>query len=135
MKKNLLLIPFVIIILVLLGIGFFDFKTNKLQSSPNSTEIAEKAPSSIKNISQITLDVVSPQNNSTVKDGAIIVSGKTLPNADVFVNDKELKADAYGNFSTSTVLDEGPNIVVVAANDAAGNISEREIAVTFNPNF
>ncbi len=141
MKKNFLLVPFVIIILVLLGIGLFDLNKTKSQTSSSGREITDsqngqtiESPSSIKNISQITLEITSPKNNSTVKNGTVTVSGKTLSNADVFVNDKELKADAFGNFSTSVQLDEGQNTIVVAANDPQGNISEREINVTFDPN-
>lgn len=80
---------------------------------------------------QITLNVASPQDGATVSDANISVSGKTLPGADVFVNETELTADANGNFSTQLTLDEGENTISVSANDNSGNSAEQELTVTY----
>jgi hypothetical protein len=61
------------------------------------------------------------------------VQGKTSANAEVFVNDKEAKADASGSFSIAIVLDEGENIISVAANDASGNYASQDLTVTYTP--
>jgi hypothetical protein len=78
----------------------------------------------------LTLDITSPQNNQTVKTSIIKVQGKTLPKAEVFVNDIEAIADSSGNFSVSITLDEGENIISVSVNDDLGNYLEKEITVT-----
>ncbi len=77
------------------------------------------------------LTVTAPQANSTVSSSAISVSGKTVPNAEIFVNEIDTKADAGGNFTVPYVLEEGENYIVVGANDDSGNYHEQEIMVTF----
>lgn len=81
----------------------------------------------------ITLVVTSPVNNVTVTSSTIVVKGKTLSGADVFVNDVETKADSNGNFSVSLDLDEGENYILIVANDINGNYSEKDMTVTYTP--
>ncbi|MFZ5535784.1 MAG: Ig-like domain-containing protein [Patescibacteria group bacterium] len=81
--------------------------------------------------SAITLVVTSPQDNSTVTTGSLVVRGKTVPGAEVFVNDAETRADTGGNFSVTISLDEGENYILVVANDPQGNYSEKEITVIY----
>jgi len=79
---------------------------------------------------EIFLEITTPKENDVVSSSLLTVRGKTLPKADVFVNDKELRADSNGNFSTNITLDEGENMVVVVSNDNTGNYVEREFLVT-----
>ena len=79
----------------------------------------------------LPLSVVQPQNGITVKSAQIQVIGKTAPNAEIFVNDKETVADAKGNFSVAFTLEDGENYILVGANDAKGNFAEQELSVTF----
>lgn len=79
------------------------------------------------------LMIMSPTPDATVTTAAVTVSGKTFPNADVFVDEQELKADAKGMFSTTVTLDEGENSILVTANDDDGNDAEQEIMVTYEP--
>lgn len=81
----------------------------------------------------LSLTLTSPANRTTVSTSTITVSGKTSANAEVFINDKTVKADSSGNFSTSLTLDEGENIIAVSANDANGNFVEKEITITYQP--
>jgi cytoskeletal protein RodZ len=78
----------------------------------------------------ISITITSPQNGATLSSGTVTVTGKTSPNADVFVNDQEVHADASGNFSAKIDLDEGQNEIIVTANDAYGNAAEQDINVT-----
>lgn len=81
----------------------------------------------------ITLTVSSPANNSTVANPSVVVKGKTVAGAEVFVNDLETKADAAGYFSVTMTLDEGDNYILVVANDINGNYSEKDLTVTYSP--
>lgn len=81
----------------------------------------------------ISLIVSSPSNNTTVASSSLQVKGKTVPGAEVFVNDAETKADSNGNFSVTLTLDEGDNYILVVANDTNGNYSEKDIAITYTP--
>lgn len=82
--------------------------------------------------SEITLTITSPTNGATVTTATTVVRGKTKPNAEVFVNDEDTIADANGNFSVTLSLDDGENPIVVSANDADGNIAERELSVNYD---
>lgn len=84
-------------------------------------------------VTGITLSISSPANNSTVASSSVIVRGKTVANADVFVNDAETKSDGSGSFSVTLTLDEGENYILVVANDANGNYSEKDLTVTYTP--
>ncbi len=81
---------------------------------------------------QIPLVVSEPTNNQVVTVPTVTVSGTTASNADVFVNDQQLKADTQGKFSTSIHLDEGDNTIIIVTNDAMGNSLEKDIVVTYN---
>ncbi|MBI5619602.1 hypothetical protein HY950_01455 [Candidatus Gottesmanbacteria bacterium] len=80
----------------------------------------------------MTLTVTSPTNGATVTSASLTVSGKTTPRAEVFVNDAETRADSRGNFSVRIALDEGENSLIVFANDADGNVAEKEITITYD---
>ena len=82
--------------------------------------------------STIFLSVTTPQDNQTVTSSVISVQGRTIPNAEVFVNDQSLRANNQGLFQTTVTLEEGENLISVSANDIAGNYSEKELVVHFN---
>lgn len=75
------------------------------------------------------LDITEPKYNTIFSKSILKVKGVTEPNAEVFVNMKQLKADASGDFSAVLNLDEGQNMIVVVANDESGNYAEKEISV------
>jgi Glucodextranase, domain B len=80
----------------------------------------------------LTLTISAPANGATVTNPAVAVKGKTSPNAEVFVNEAEGKADASGNFSIGLTLDEGENYLIIMANDAQGNVAEKELTITYD---
>lgn len=100
--------------------------------SVKPADVKQDATSMVTQISQITLTVSSPVNNSTVTTAKVVVKGKTLPKAEVFVNEAEGVADGNGNFSLSVNLDEGSNDIIVTAVDAEGNVAETVVTVTYN---
>lgn len=97
--------------------------------SLNQTKEVGTQTTEQKTVSQISLEITEPQNNITVDTSSVTVRGKTIPNAVVFINDQELKADTSGGFTTSISLDEGENTIIIVANDDFGNYSEKEITV------
>ncbi len=146
MKKYLPILVFVFFaIALILGIKQMRTPQNKSSIAPLTTTIvptgAKKpggaVPSVTGTISRgaaITLAVNTPSDNTTVTSGSIEVRGKTVPDAEVFVNDAEAKADGNGNFAVTISLDEGENYILVVANDAQGNYSEKEITVIYEAN-
>lgn len=124
-----------IIVIALIAGGYYYWTKTKSGTLTNPSgiqnifNIGNPTPTPANN--QITLDVTSPIDGSTVSSPNITVSGKTLPGADVFVNNTELTADANGNFSIQVTLDEGNNQITVSANDNSGFSSEKDLTVTY----
>lgn len=142
--------PIVIGILVIVGAFLFIRQFRAAQQVTNLPSLDSAAPATtggadttpaavsttpytINRATGISLTVSSPANNTTVSSASLMVRGKTVAGAEVFVNDAETTADASGNFSVSVNLDEGENYILVVVNDAAGNYSEKELTVIYAP--
>lgn len=139
MSKVWIIVLIIVGVLVLGGAGFVGYKMLYPQAVPTislpmvKTSPATPATTTPKPVSQISLQVIQPTSGQVLSAATVNVSGKTVANADVSVNDKDLKADTMGNFSTMVNLDEGDNPISVTAFDADGNTSEQEITVTYQP--
>lgn len=96
--------------------------------SPEAVTTEEKSAQAA-----FTFTVLSPETNTTVKTALITVTGKTVPQADIFVNDVDAKSDAKGNFSVSYALEEGENYIIIGANDSFGNFAEQELHIYYEP--
>lgn len=126
-----------LLVLVDVGVGAFAFYRSVPKTQPTLIPVQNIIyPSSIptpapKN--QVSLIISSPKNNQTVSSPNLTVSGSTVSNADVSVNDKDLSADSKGNFSTTVTLDEGENEILVVTSDESGNFSEQTVLVTYTP--
>lgn len=124
----------VILVILFIALSFISGK-NSLNKLENINPIKKFLPvNNVNNINnELSLNISSPVSGVVVNQSSIEVKGATIPNAAVFVNEDELKADSQGNFSANVILDEGENTIVVVANDDQGNFEEREINVTYNP--
>lgn len=144
--KNYL--PIVIGVLVLAGAGIFvrqysmsrnvllRTQESAVQTTPtggSSTPTKAATKDALVLTSGITLTISTPSNNTTVSNSSLAVKGKTVAGAEVFINNAETKADANGNFSVKLTLEEGENYILIVANDAAGNYSEKELSITYTP--
>jgi hypothetical protein len=79
---------------------------------------------------KITLTITSPKDGATLNSTNVAIVGKTEPNAELFINDVEGKADSNGDFSISVGLEEGQNQLIIDANDDSGNVAEETLTVT-----
>lgn len=106
--------------------------TQERQNQTQPGQAATTSPiNSIKG--EIPLSVSEPQDGSISQVSVIKVKGTTAPNAEVYVNDSQTKADANGSFTVSLALDEGDNYILVAAADPIGRYSEKELTVSYQP--
>lgn len=127
-----------LLVLVVTGLlalgGVWGFQKSQRSGGNPATPSIYTAPGAAakpsKSGNAIILSVVSPANGSTVTTPQITVTGQTVPNAEVTVNDQDVTADASGNFSVNVTLDEGENTINVQTNDSDGNTSEQELTVT-----
>ncbi len=136
-SKNKTLVVVIVLVIALLGLVYFVLtkgysgkviNISTILQSPTPTQNTQQE-TAVETLSKISLSVTSPIDGETLNSTNVTVKGKTVPNADVFVNDQSGKADAGGNFSISIGLDEGSNVLVVLANDANGNAAEQDLAV------
>lgn len=133
-----------VLLLLAVGIGGFIVFNKRLAESKaekerqdaaverevlNETGTVKKTPVVLEQT--FRLQILSPSDGSTVTSPNITFRGNTVAQAEVFVNDKEVIADAEGNFSLPLTLEEGDNPIMVVANDAEGNVSEAEIVVIY----
>ncbi len=109
---------------------------NLSQPTPTPTAIVNEnyvvtSPQEVGQTNQrgIFLTITDPKDKATVNSSSVTVKGKTAGGATVFVNDKEVRADNGGNFSSKATLEEGENTIIIVANDADGNYIEKEIMV------
>ena len=145
MKKSYLVIPITIITLVVIGVALSSLQKiksdggtnsnsiNQNTTQQNTAETASNTQAQADNIgapNDIPLTISSPQSGTTVSLDSVIVRGKTVPYAEVLINEIDFKADASGNFSSTVFLDEGENTIFITAIDGNGNASEKEITVT-----
>jgi len=82
------------------------------------------------------LTVDQPQDGSVFngdKNKKITVSGKTNPDVALTLNDHVIVLNNEGSFSYLYTLNDGENSLKIVATDQAGNKTEKEIKVTFNP--
>jgi hypothetical protein len=84
-------------------------------------------------VSEIPLTISSPLPDAIITISSATIRGKTTPGADVSINEKDVIADANGNYNATIALDQGENLVIVTAVDPDGLVAEKEIVVTYDP--
>lgn len=130
---------------ILLAAGLLTF-SSCTKKSPSATPtphptIQTPAPTVVPTASEpisykeqdILLKITSPQNDTTVTTEKIIINGITAANAEVFINNMELKADDKGGFSTQLNLHEGENNIFISANNKKGEASTEELILNYTP--
>lgn len=76
---------------------------------------------------------ISPETGSIIDINIIAITGKTQPDATVFINWELADVDPKGNFSLQVLLDEGFNVFDILAIDDDGNDMETEIIIYLLP--
>ena len=133
-RGNTLLIALILVVIIGAG-GYYIYNSSLLDSSnlQSGYVLATLSPQAtsgpVSTSEELTLTITSPMSGAELTNKNITITGKTSPNADVFVNDAETKADIKGNFSLKIILDEGINELIVSANDTDGNVVEQTLSV------
>ncbi len=147
MAKNTIVSVVIVVILALAGSLFVYMQTGRKntvsennkgtfpaeeRSGSLETEPVNESPGTISTTapsSPMTLTVSYPLDRATVSTAGITVKGTTSPQAEVFVNETEVVANANGAFSAYITLEEGDNYIVIVATDQDGNSVEKEMTV------
>lgn len=127
---------FPVLLVVIIVIIFSNYQKNnqtikKMLNSKNAVTIqpTDLIKKTVNKSEKIFLQVDEPKNNITVNNPIINISGKTIANGYIFINEQELKADVNGVFASATTLDEGENYILIVASDDLGNSVEKDILV------
>jgi len=81
----------------------------------------------------LTLQVLSPQDGTSVKTPQVLVVGTSTPGAVVTVNDDIIEVGADGKFQSTVALVQGKNVVEIVASDDQGNEQNIELTVIYQP--
>lgn len=82
------------------------------------------------------LEISSPNDGETIvgkNNQNLVVSGKTEPDAKVYIDEKVTFPNTEGNFSYTFRLEEGENLITVEAIDKGGNVARSELSINFDP--
>jgi bacillopeptidase F len=75
--------------------------------------------------------VLSPDDDSVVSTPEIPVSGMTVPDSYLTVNGIPIVVEGDGSFTTTVVLEEGPNLIEVIASDGGGDEQSAVLAIIY----
>ena len=112
--------------------------TNNIQVV--ATDIQGNQATKIVTVTSITvsarpfmLAITEPKHASVVSDQIIRLSGRTGPESVVSVNGDLQSVDLTGAFSTTVLLEPGPNLFDVVATNIDGRTSSSVVAVIYRP--
>lgn len=141
MKKEKILLLFIasVVGLMVAGMIFYIYESSKDISSSKLKKVAVIAPTPTPKPS-IYLNVSSPKNEEVLDKRILTVSGKTLPNANIFtlspIDESAGQATSEGDFSLTLNLDDDQNIIRITAIAPNGEtISEARIVTFSTENF
>lgn len=104
--------------------------TNSVKVDTSESTEAEKAASGSASFPSFLLQVEAPADGVTVSSASVEVRGRTVPGAEVFVNESQVFPNASGEFKTKVSLTEGENVILVVAGNEEGD-SEVERTVYY----
>jgi hypothetical protein len=82
------------------------------------------------------LTVTSPSDGTSFYGSSqrqVTIQGTTDAGSQITVNDRIVSVDDSGNFQYTTTLNDGANSFVVKSTDQAGNTTEKDMTLNFNP--
>lgn len=143
MKKEVLLaiiIGITLGLIIMAGVKFNSLKSiitgNEKQTtiadavSPVPTSTITPTPES-----NLTISILSPENESIIETSSVELTGKTSPLSTVVIIAEEdeiiLQSGAQGEFETSVDLIGGENIIEITAYDSKGGEVKTDLTLTY----
>lgn len=83
-----------------------------------------------------SLTVTSPSDGTSFygsNQRQVTIQGTTDSGSQITINDRIVSVDDSGNFQYTTTLNNGANTFAVKSTDQAGNTTEKDITLNFNP--
>lgn len=114
-KKYFLMWPhflrrFVGILAIVLIVAFLGFSVERIFSAPS-------------------LVIFEPMDDLITKSQRLDIIGRSEPEAEVIINNRNIAIDAGGNFKTSVDLQNGLNLIKITAKKRYGRVREVDLRV------
>lgn len=111
---------------------------NKIYGKSSDEKDHESLPSQTINLlydnQTPSLKINEPEDGKEIQgDKKVTVSGKTDPDAQIYINDTRLIVNPVGEFSTSYNLNDGENTLIIKAQDKASNSKSETRKVIYKP--
>jgi len=103
--------------------------TNKVSPSSNILNVFYDK-------TQPSLEINSPQDNAKFSGSSqknIMIEGKTDEDNFVYINNHPAVIKKDGQFTLTYELNEGENLIKIVAQNKAGNQTEKDLTIYFNP--
>jgi len=102
---------------------------------PSPTPLITQAPTLTPALS-LPLEIINPENESSIEEEEITLEGKTTPGSVVVViypeGENIVEADKEGNFETEITLVGGANEIKITAYDEEGNQAEKNLTLVYS---
>ena len=99
-------------------------------SEPTATPSATATPEPTL-ATELFLEVITPEDGSVVSQETIVIEGITTPDAVVSIDGETVGVNAQGEFSVEVSLQEGPNLIEVAASNLTGGQESTLLSVFY----
>lgn len=138
MKTEKVIISFIAVIvgIIAAGIAFYFYQSTKTITPPKTTitPVAKTPTPTVDSSFFLTLDV--PKDEDVVEKKTITVSGKTIPEATVIistqVSEEVVTPSRTGNFTTTTTIENGTNLIEVIAIAPDGRDKKEIRTITYS---
>lgn len=121
--------------LLVAGIAFYLFQTTRTVAPGNTKVVSIVSPSPTP-LPAIFLTIDKPKDEEVVSNKVLAISGKTTSNAVVAIitdtSEDVINPAKNGDFSTTTTLDEGQNVIEVIAIAPNGESVRVKKTVTYS---
>jgi hypothetical protein len=143
MKKEVLLaiiIGITLGLIIMAGVKFNSLKSFITGNEKQTTIADAVSPAPTSTItptpeSDLTISILSPENESIIETSSVELTGKTSPLSTVVIIAEEdeiiLQSGAQGEFETSVDLIGGENIIEITAYDSKGSEVKTDLTLTY----
>ncbi|MGI6775984.1 MAG: Ig-like domain-containing protein [Patescibacteria group bacterium] len=122
-------------LLVIGGLWWTNKATTEESLNITPTPVLEQPPT-LAPVPSLSLEIISPEDESIIEEEKITLEGKTAPESVVVViypeGENIVEADEEGNFETEITLVGGANEIKVTAYDEEGNQAEKNLTLVYS---
>ena len=122
-------------LLVIGGLWWTNKATTEENLNITPTPVLEQPPT-LTSAPSLSLEIISPEDESIIEEEKITLEGKTVPESVVVVIYSEgeniVEADKEGNFETEITLVGGANEIKITAYDEEGNQAKKNLTLIYS---